>query len=139
CQVAVKNIASRAPWDFDVQANAPTFTTRGNNANTAEAWESPLTPGGAQRPVHPDRSYIDAFTNAWQAGGCNPASLTPGGNDINAAVTNLFVGHNRMHDFAYFLGFTESNFNAQQSNFGNTAPGPYPAGRENDPETGDVQ
>ncbi len=54
-------------------------------------------------------------------------------------MTNLFVGHNRMHDFSYNLGFTESNFNAQTYNFGNTAPGPYPAGREGDPEEGNVQ
>ena len=45
----------------------------------------------------------------------------PGGNDIDAAVTNLFVGHNRFHDFSYKLGFTERNSNAQQSNFGKTA------------------
>ena len=139
CQVAVKNTASRAPWDFDVQANQPTFTTTGNNANTAEAWFSPLTPGGAQRPVAPDRRYVLPWTNAWLTSGCNPANLTPGGNDILASVTNLFAGHNRMHDFSYALGFTESNFNAQQSNFGNTAPGPFPLGREADPEVGNVQ
>jgi extracellular elastinolytic metalloproteinase len=139
CQVAVKNIASRAPWDFDVQANQSTFTSRGNNANTAEAWLSPLTPGGGQRPVAPDRRYVSPWTNAWFTSGCSPANLTVGGNDIIASVTNLFAGHNRMHDFSFFLGFTESNFNAQQSNFGNTAPGPYPFGREADPEVGNVQ
>ncbi len=139
CDLAVKNTASRAPWDFDTKANAPTFTTHGNNATTAEAWESPLTPGGVQRPVALDRDYSFPWTNAWHESGCDPASLTPGGNDIDAAVTNLFVGHNRMHDFSYELGFTETNFNAQESNFGNTAPGPFPAGREGDPETGDVQ
>ena len=48
----------------------------------------------------------------------NSASATrrelrrPGRNDILPAVTNLFVGHNRMHDFSYFLGFTETNYNA---------------------------
>jgi len=139
CQVAVANSASRAPWDFDVQANAPTGTTKGNNANTAEAWGSPLTPGGAQRPVQPDRRYAYPWTNVWQTSKCSPSNFTPGGNDIFASVTNLFVGHNRMHDFSYNLGFTETNFNAQQSNFGNTNPGPYPAGREADPEIGDSQ
>ena len=48
--------------------------------------------------------------------------------DIAAAVTNLFVQHNRMHDWAYCLGFTEENWNAQTSNFGITE-----AFRENDP------
>ena len=62
CQRAVANIASRAPWDFDVQANTSTFTTRGNNANTAEAWGSPLTPGGAeQRPVESNRRYVEPW------------------------------------------------------------------------------
>ena len=39
-----------------------------------------------------------------------------------------------MHDFAYLLGFTEENFNSQESNFGLTE-----AFRENDPVVGDVQ
>ena len=68
--------------------------------------------------------------------GCSPTALTPlpPANDILAAVTNLFVGHNRMHDFPYFLGFTETNYNAQLYNFGNTSPA-----AQNDPEEGDVQ
>ena len=52
----------------------------------------------------------------------------------SASVTNLFVGHNRFHDFAYHLGFTEGNYNLQQSNFGATEPG-----RDLDPEIGNVQ
>jgi extracellular elastinolytic metalloproteinase len=47
---------------------------------------------------------------------------------------NLFTVHNRMHDFAYLLGFTEDNFNSQESNFGLTE-----SFRENDPVLGDVQ
>ena len=38
--------------------------------------------------------------------------------DVSAAVTNLFTMHNRMHDLSYLLGFTEENWNAQESNFG---------------------
>ena len=38
-----------------------------------------------------------------------------------------------MHDFSYFLGFTETNYNAQLYNFGNTAPG-RSAGREATPK-----
>jgi hypothetical protein len=53
---------------------------------------------------------------------------------VSAAVTNLFVQHNRMHDFSYNFGFTEENFNAQSSNFGLTE-----AFRENDPVVGDTQ
>ena len=40
----------------------------------------------------------------------------PGGNDINASVGNLFVAHNRMHDYSYYLGFTEENYNLQLDN-----------------------
>jgi extracellular elastinolytic metalloproteinase len=40
--------------------------------------------------------------------------------------------HNRMHDWSYYLGFTEQTFNLQQSNFGR-------GGAENDPEHGNVQ
>ena len=54
--------------------------------------------------------------------------------DISAAVTNLFVQHNRMHDWSYLLGFTEQNWNGQASNFGLTE-----AFRENDPVLGNAQ
>ena len=51
-----------------------------------------------------------------------PAAIrqsSPGpGNDIDAAITNLFGMHNRMHDFAYYLGFDEPHWNAQQYNHG---------------------
>jgi extracellular elastinolytic metalloproteinase len=47
-------------------------------------------------------------------------------------VTNLFVMHNRMHDWSYYLGFTEENFNMQQTNFGR-------GGRGGDPEVGQAQ
>ena len=99
---ALENFAARAPWDVDVRTGLPTFTTVGNAANTHEAWVSPLTPGGtAQAPVSPTRAYDDAFTDAWNNSKCDPTQLHPGGNDINAVVTNLFVAHNRMHDWSY--------------------------------------
>ncbi len=137
---ALQNLASRAPWDHDVRANVSTFTTRGNNASSAEAWVTPLTPGPLQqRPVDPNRNYQFPWTNAWNAASCSPTALTPGGNDINAAVTNLFAMHNRMHDWSYFLGFTEEAANLQENNFGNNPPaGPFP-GHENDPEIGQAQ
>ena len=49
---------------------------------------------------------------------CDPTQLHPGGNDIDQVVTNLFVAHNRMHDFSYYLGFTEENYNLQLDNLG---------------------
>ncbi|HEX6875548.1 MAG TPA: M36 family metallopeptidase, partial [Nocardioidaceae bacterium] len=132
---SLRNLASRGPWDVDFLTGLPTLTTAGNNARTREAWASPLTPGGAQAPVSPQRRYTAKFTDAWQNSKCDPANLVPGGNDIDASVTNLFVAHNRMHDFSYFLGFTEENYNMQVRNLGGNAD----ATRENDPELGDVQ
>ena len=125
-----------SPWDYDHGSKAPTFTSRGNNVSDREAWASPLTPGGAgQAPFSPTREYLDPFTDAWNNSQCDPAQLTPGGNDIDFAVTNLFVSHNRMHDYSYGLGFTERNYNLQQDNLGRN---PDPT-RANDPEIGNVQ
>jgi hypothetical protein len=149
CDLAVANTASRAPWDYIASTHTPTFTTLGNNAVESSAWVDawdagtligsfgPGAPG--EQPHHADRNYNDAWTNQWYTSKCDPTVLVPGGADVEAAATNLFTGHNRMHDFAYHLGFTETNFNAQLDNFGNTAPGPYPAGREDDLEEGNVQ
>ena len=132
----LQNLASRVPWDHIVQSNAPSFTTIGNNAITGEAWTTPLTPGPLQqRPVSLDREYSFPWTNAWNQSRCSTTNLVPGGNDIDAATTSLFAAHNRMHDWSYFLGFTEDAYNLQQNNFGNN-PGPL---AENDPEFGQVQ
>ena len=129
----LRNNASAAPWDVNPNSELPTFTTLGNNASDREAWFSPLTPGGfLQAPFAPDRAYTNKFTDEWNNSKCNPTNLHPGGNDILFSVQNLFVSHNRMHDFSYFLGFTEKNYNLQQNNFGN-------GGLGNDPEIGNVQ
>lgn len=134
CVDVVGNIASRVPWDVNVNSGQSTFTTIGNNAVTAESWGSPLTPSSNYRPVSPTRSYIFPYENKWAANKCDPSDFVPQGNDIDATVADLFVKHNRMHDWSYHLGFTELNFNLQMSNFGNTDPT-----RENDPEIGNVQ
>ena len=126
------NVAAFGPWDH-LAAGVSSSTTVGNNANTHEAWGSPLTPGGlAQAPVSPTREYTAEFTDAWNNSRCNPAELVPGGNDIEASVTNLFVAHNRMHDFSYYLGFTEDNYNMQVDNGGR-------GGVAGDPEVGNAQ
>jgi len=138
CDLALRNTAARAPWDYDPRTNAPSFTTKGNAALSGEAWASPLTPAEQYRPVATDRNYSFPWQNTWQTSGCSPTVFTPGGNDIDAAVTNLFAMHNRMHDWSYFLGFTETTYNLQDSNYGNTTPGPFP-GREADPEIGNAQ
>lgn len=111
----LRNVAAFGPWD--TVGAVSTFTTVGNNANTHEAWASPLTPGGlAQAPLSPTREYTKEFTDAWNNSRCDVANLVPGGNDIEASVGNLFVAHNRMHDYSYYLGFTEENYNLQLDN-----------------------
>ena len=141
CDEIVGNLASRAPWDHDVKANTPSYTTIGNNARTAESWFHQFLPAPTQyRPVTASRDYTFPWTNSWFRADCNPgtpygAAFVPGQSlDTSAAVANLFVQHNRMHDWSYFLGFTEQNWNAQDSNFGLTEPS-----RENDPLIGDAQ
>ena len=144
---ALINLAARSPWEHDIQLNRPTFTTLGNAANTAEAWlaaDSPfgsLGPGPfASRPVSNERIYDFPWTNQWYTSNCSPTVFaSPTRNDIDASTAHLFSVHNRMHDWSYFLGFTERNSNLQENNFGLTAPGPFPAGRENDREIGSAQ
>ena len=141
CDFTLRNTAARAPWDYDFRTGLPTFTTLGNAAVTAEAWLSPLTPAEQYRPVSPLRDYAFPWTNQWNTSRCSPLSfLSLQRNDVDAATANLFAMHNRMHDWSYFLGFTEQNYNLQLSNFGNPSTGgQLPTGGELDPELGNVQ
>jgi extracellular elastinolytic metalloproteinase len=132
CQLALDNDAARVPWDIDPLTGTPTFTTIGNAVNAAEWWRGGAG-GPGQRPTSPDRSYQSPWTNVWYETDCHSNNLVPGGNDIDAAVTNLFAGNWRMHDFAYHLGFTELTWNGQSSNFGINPTG------ENDPVTARAQ
>ena len=125
CDLGLNNTASRGPWDAIPATGTPTFTTQGNNARTAEARTTPLTPGPfGFMPTSPTREYRFPFGERVGDVEVRPdAAGVPGsGADISAAVTNLFAGHNRFHDFAYHLGFTEGNYNLQQSNFGAIGP-----------------
>ncbi|MGH3022205.1 MAG: M36 family metallopeptidase [Gaiellaceae bacterium] len=137
CDLEVANSAARVPWDTDAATGTPTFTTIGNAADAAEAWFSPSPhlahgPSG-YRPVSPTREYVYPWTNAWFESECDPANFVVGsGNDIDAASANLFAMHNRLHDWSYFLGFTEPRWNAQHFNFGSPT-------LENDRLIGNVQ
>jgi extracellular elastinolytic metalloproteinase len=137
CEEEQRNEASPFAWDV-LPPGVPTFSTQGNNAVTAISEISPFTPDTAvDRPVSPSRRYDYPWKNRWFESSCNPANFTPvgvDGNDESAATTNLFVMHNRMHDWSYYLGFTEEAFNMQQDSFGNNPPN-----RENDPEVGQAQ
>jgi len=133
CDLALKNDAAHVEWDVDPSTNQPTFTTKGNSANTSLSSLSPFTPSDNYRPVSPDREYIYPWTNYWHDAKCPRQNFSPdmSQNDINAAIVNLFVQHNRIHDWAYELGFTEPNYNLQQVNF-------RQGGRPGDPETGNA-
>jgi extracellular elastinolytic metalloproteinase len=134
CQREVQNLASRAPWDVSVRTGTPTFTTAGNNARTAEAWGSPLTPGPTgYRPVSASREYVYPWSNAWSESKCFTPFVPGQSHDISAATTNLFAMHNRMHDWTYHLGLDERHWNAQESNFGTGGTA------ENDPVIGNAQ
>jgi extracellular elastinolytic metalloproteinase len=137
CDIVVGNLASRVPWDFDARTNTTSFTTSGNNNRAATSWVNDSAPSPPQyMPVSAARDYSFPWTNDWNNRQCQRAAVeTPGTvYDDSAAATNLFVMHNRMHDFSYFLGFTEQNWNGQSGNFGNTE-----AWQEGDPLIGDVQ
>ncbi|MPZ62920.1 MAG: hypothetical protein GEU93_16845 [Propionibacteriales bacterium] len=118
CRRVLENDAARVPWDVDAATGEPTFTTTGNAVSAAEWWNTvaPAEPG--QRPSSAEREYRFPWTNSWFRSGCNSENLVPGGNNIDASVTNLFAGNWRMHDWAYHLGFTEETWNGQDINFG---------------------
>ncbi|MDQ1713071.1 MAG: extracellular elastinolytic metalloproteinase [Frankiaceae bacterium] len=158
CAISFASLASRLPWDVDPRTQQSTFTTYGNNAHSASAWMAPgegaaapapapavgaITPAEQYSPVSPTRDYAFPWTDQWRTSktpnqtgtGCAPSSFTsPARVDIDAATANLFAMHNRMHDFAYHLGYTERNYNHQLSNFGNTSPR-----YENDAQVGNSQ
>jgi hypothetical protein len=122
-------------YDVDPITGLAAGTTAGNNALTSDARaSSSLTPGGPfLPPVSPTRDYAPAFTDAWHTSQCDPASIAgPAQSDVQAAIVNLFVGHNRTHDFAYRLGLTEPRGALQLSNYGK-------GGAELDPEIGNAQ
>jgi extracellular elastinolytic metalloproteinase len=134
CQLVLNNPASPM-WDLDARTNVPTFTTRGNNALAVHNWDSNDSRSLGTEPAtaKADREYTYPWTNQWLTQRCNPAVFTsPERNDIDAARANLFAMHNRMHDWAYGLGFTEATWNLQSFNFGR-------GGAENDHEHGNAQ
>ena len=136
CTRAIGSSASPQPWDVDTTTGLPTFTTIGNNSVAVENWLSadPFTVGVNPATPSPTRDYQYPWTNQWFAQSCNPATTfsSPAANDIDAARANLFAMHNRMHDWSYQLGFTETAWNLQADNFGR-------GGLGGDPELGNAQ
>ncbi len=135
CTQVIGNPASPNPWDVDPRTGASTLTTQGNNSFAVHNWNNndPRSVGTERATERPDREYTYSWTNQWYAMRCNPAAFTSAQrNDIDASRANLFATHNRLHDWAYNLGFTETAWNMQMSNFGRGA-------AENDPEQGNAQ
>ncbi|HEX5948498.1 MAG TPA: M36 family metallopeptidase, partial [Actinomycetota bacterium] len=137
CDLVIAQDPQTTPVEWDVRPPAPnsTETTNGNNARTVHNWfrTNPFTVGQTFASRRPDRDYQYAWTNQWLEERCNPAVFSSAQeNDVDAAIANLAVGHNLMHDWSYRLGFTETAFNAQWSNFGR-------GGADHDPEQGNAQ
>lgn len=131
CVKTVSDAASGRAWDLNQVTGQPTYTSSGNSANNLVQW------GGGQAAfpaaTRTDRNYVYPFTDQWHQSKCSPDAFTsPARNDADAAVSNLFGMHNRMHDFSYRLGFTESAWNMQVVNL-------KPGGLGNDPEQGRAQ
>jgi extracellular elastinolytic metalloproteinase len=131
CTRAVRDPVTNQAWDVDVATGTPKLTSSGNSANEVVRWgagtpDVPATPS-------PTRDYVYPFTDQWRQARCNPAVFVSAQrNDADAAVTNLFATHNRMHDWAYHLGFTEATWNLQAVNVG-------PDGLGGDAEQGRAQ
>ena len=131
CQRGVSDPATGKAWDVDHATGRPSNTTQGNAAETVQSWGA----GNPQIPATPSatRDYLYPFANQWAERKCDPATLTSAERaDADAATTNLFAMHNRMHDWSYHLGFTEATWNLQKVNTG-------PFGKGGDAEQGRAQ
>jgi extracellular elastinolytic metalloproteinase len=121
CDEVIGTPASPLPWDVDPATGMSNQTTRGNNSVAVHNWFSnnAASVGTETATARADRDYAYAWTNQWYNSGCSPDVFTTAqANEIDAARANLFAMHNRMHDWAYHLGFTEATWNMQQDNFG---------------------
>jgi extracellular elastinolytic metalloproteinase len=134
--IAQDALATPLEWDVHPSTATSTLTTNGNNAFAVHNWTSnnPFTVGTEMATPRPARDYQYGWTNQWFEQRCNPDTTFTSAqrNDIDAARANLFAGHNLMHDWSYRLGFTETAFNAQVSNFSR-------GGVQGDPERGNAQ
>ncbi|GII85182.1 hypothetical protein Ssi03_31720 [Sphaerisporangium siamense] len=127
--------ATGTAWDVDHATGTPTNTSIGNAARTYENRASGDATSVGTRPnvTTPSRNYRFPWQNQWFTAKCDPATLDQRGEaDLEAAISNLHVMHNRMHDWAYRLGFTETAWNMQAGNGDR-------GGLGGDPEQGNAQ
>jgi hypothetical protein len=88
-------------------------TTLGNNADTFKNWSNFIAPvDQANRTVSPTGQFDYDFPDSWGKTKCQ-ATPPSYADDADAASTNLFYQHNRIHDEFYSYGFTESAGNFQ--------------------------
>ncbi|MBO0868697.1 MAG: M36 family metallopeptidase [Micromonosporaceae bacterium] len=115
CVRQVSDPNSGQAWDLNLTTGEPTFTTSGNSTHDFLQLGGGTTPTDAT--TSPTRNYIYPFTDQWHVAKCDPAGFTSAQrNDADAAIANLFAMHNRMHDWAFNLGFTEAAWNLQVVN-----------------------
>ncbi|MEV8633059.1 M36 family metallopeptidase [Streptosporangium sp. NPDC051023] len=118
-QAPVGDAATGKAWDVDHATDTPSGSSVGNSAKTFEnrASGDPYTVGTRGNVLTPSREYAYPWTNKWYTAKCAPATFDqPGEADLEAAIANLHVMHNRMHDWSYRLGFTETAWNMQNDN-----------------------
>ena len=122
-------------WDVDHVTGLPTNTSISNATRTVEnrASGSSNSVGTRSNVITPSRTYAYPWTNKWYTAKCDPATFDqPGEADLEAAMANLHAMHNRMHDWSYRLGFTETAWNMQSDNGDR-------GGLGGDPERGNAQ
>ncbi|WP_248963450.1 M36 family metallopeptidase [Sphaerisporangium perillae] len=127
--------ATGKAWDVDHSTDTPTNTSLGNAARTVEnrASGSSSSFGTRSNVITPSRNYNFPWQNQWFNAKCDPAAFDrPGEADLEAAISNLHAMHNRIHDWSYRLGFTETAWNMQVSNGDR-------GGRDGDAERGNAQ
>ncbi|WP_433440441.1 M36 family metallopeptidase [Nonomuraea sp. CA-141351] len=122
-------------WDVDHTTNEPTNTSSGNATKSTEnrANGDPFSVGTRTNVLTPSRNYVYPWRNTWHEAKCDPAVFDQSGEaDLEAAIANLNAMHNRMHDWSYRLGFTETAWNMQADNGER-------GGLGDDPEQGNAQ
>ncbi|WP_101783323.1 M36 family metallopeptidase [Nonomuraea indica] len=127
--------ATGKAWDVDHATGESTHTSLGNAARTFEnrASGDPFTVGTRSNVATPSRDYAYPWRNTWYTAKCDPTTFDKEGEaDLEAAITNLHAMHNRMHDWSYRLGFTETAWNMQADNGDR-------GGLGGDPEQGNAQ
>lgn len=99
--------ASPLGWLIDNPTGVPYTYTRGNNVWAYEDKNNVDEPG-----IFANQSNTGEFIYTYDAN-LDPVSLQ------DAAITNLFVANNFIHDFAFEFGFDEFSGNFQTFNFTN--------------------